>query len=296
VEAVARHANFTSAAAELGVAQPSLSHAVRNLEVELGVQLFERTSRYVAVTDAGQLFLARARTILGEVDGLAYEMAEHAGAVQGRVRLGSWYHLEPQLPELLRVFVREHPLVELSIVERPAPEMLDALRHGELDVVFPVVTPQTDLSGLECVVVREEPLVMVVAASDPLARLDSVPLAALATKPYISLRPGTATRQWLDGVLTRAGVQVRIAVESNEIAAMVAFVSIGLGAALLTRSIVTALDHVALIPISDAPPFRLGLAWRAGGYRSPAAQGFLDLARRMLVSEDGDPPRADRPD
>ena len=74
---------------------------------ELGLQLFERTSRHATITDAGLAFLARARTILGDIEGLAYEMAECAGAVRGRVRLGFWYHLDPRLPELLRMFVRE---------------------------------------------------------------------------------------------------------------------------------------------------------------------------------------------
>lgn len=289
VEAVARHSNFTRAAAEVHVAQPALSRAIRELEAELGVQLFERTSRHVAITDAGQAFLVRARTILRDVDGLAYEMAEYAGAVRGRVRLGSWYHLDPQLPELLRVFVRENPLVDISIVERPTPEMLDNLREGELDVAFPVMTPEVDLRELEYVVVREEPFVMVVPASDPLAQLDAVPRATVASRPQIGFRPGTAIRYAFDLEAARAGVQVRVAVETNEVAAMVAFVSIGLGAAILTRSVVTAVDHVATIQISDAPPFRLGLAWRAGGYRSPTAQVFLDLARRMLMAEGGAP-------
>lgn len=289
VEAVARHASFTSAAAELHVAQPSLSHAIRELEAELGLPLFERTSRHVTITDAGLAFLARARTILGETEGLAYEMAEYAGAVRGRLRLGFWYHLDPRLPELLRVFVGENPLVDISIVAPPGPQMADNLRHGELDIAFPLITPEIDLSGLEYVVVHEEPLVLVVAPTDPLAALDAVPLATLATRPFISPRTETATRQWLDGVLARAGVEMRVAIETNEVAAMVTYASMGLGVALWPRSLVAALDRVTMIPISDAPSFRLGMAWRADGYRSPAANRFLLLARRMLVTEGGDP-------
>jgi DNA-binding transcriptional LysR family regulator len=285
-EAVARHANFTRAAAELHIAQPALSMAVRNLEAELGIQLFERTSRHVTITDAGQAFLARARRIHHEVEDLAVEMAEYSGAVRGRVRLGSSYHLDSRLPELLRVFVRGNPLVDFSIVEASTPRMLDGLRSAELDAAFVVITPEIDLAKLEHVLVREEPLVMVVAPSDPFAALPSVHLDAMATRPYICCRVGTATRDWLDRVLARSGVQVRIACETNGVGAMVEFASVGLGATILTRSIVAALDRdVAMIPIDDAPMFKLGLAWRSDAYRAPAADRFIQLARRMLLSE-----------
>lgn len=285
MEAVARHGSFTSAASELHIAQPSLSHAIRELEAELGLPLFERTSRHVAITDTGRVFLARARTILGEADGLAHEMAEYAGAVRGRIRIGCWYHLEPRLPELLRAFIREHPQVEVTILERPQSETLDLLRCGELDVAVLVTTPETELADLESWLIREEPLVMVVATDDPLAKLDSVSLAALATRLFIGLGPDAALRQWLDTMLARAGVQVRIAVETIEIAGIVAYASRGLGAALLTRSVVAPLDHVAMIPLRDAPLVRIVLAGRGRGHRSPAADGFLRVARRMLVTD-----------
>ena len=90
-------------------------------------------------------------------------------------------------------------------------------------------------------------------------------------------------------VLARAGVEMRVAIETNEVAAMVAYASMGLGVALWRRSLVAAVDRVTMIPISDAPSFKLGMAWRARGYRSPAADRFLLLARRMLVTERGDP-------
>jgi DNA-binding transcriptional LysR family regulator len=296
VEAVARRASFTRAAAELHVAQPSLSRAVRILEDELGLQLFDRTSRRVALTDAGEVFVARARKVLVDVDGLGDEMAEYSGAVRGRIRLGFPYHLEPRLPKLLRVFVHENPLVDFSIIEEPGQQMLERLRNGELDVALSIITPDIDLSDLEYVTVREEPLVMVVARSDPLGALSVVSIKEIASRPYICPRLGTATRTWLDHVLAECGVQARIAFETNGLGAMIAFASIGLGATLLTQSLVAAFhDDVATIPISDAPLLRVALAWRAGGYRSPVADSFLQHARRMLAIEGDDRGSAGRP-
>jgi DNA-binding transcriptional LysR family regulator len=283
VEAVARHANFTRAAAELNVAQPALSLAVRNLEQELGLRLFERTSRRVVITDAGLAFVARARRILAEADGLGDEMAEYSAAVRGRIRIASSFHLDPNLPELLRIFARDNPSVEFSIVDMPSAAMLDGLRKAEIDVAFPLLSPELDMTDLEHLLVREEPLVMVVAPSDPIAALSTVRLEVLATRPYICCQPGTALRHWLDEILARAGIGVRVAIETHGVGAMVTFASIGLGATVLTSSIAEAMrTDAALIPISDAPPFRLGLAWRAAGRRSPVADSFLDLMHRTL--------------
>ena len=203
-EAVARHANFTRAAQELHVAQPALSMSVRSLEKELGVELFTRTSRRVALTDAGTAFIERARGILRNLDGLATEMAEYSGAARGQVRVGSSYHLDPRIPGVLSAFVHENPLVEISIMDEPSSRMLDGLRTADLDVAFPILSLAANLTDIEHVVIGEDHLVMVVASGDPAASLPSVPLRAITTRPFITCGSGTALREWLDDTLARA--------------------------------------------------------------------------------------------
>src|SRR3954469_12255880 len=88
-EAVARHRHFTRAAEELHVAQSALSHQIRRLEAELGTELFERTSRTVVVTEAGQVVAARARSILADVEGVRTQVDELRGLVRGRVSVGA---------------------------------------------------------------------------------------------------------------------------------------------------------------------------------------------------------------
>jgi DNA-binding transcriptional LysR family regulator len=89
VEAVARHRHFTRAAEELHIAQSALSHQIRRLERELGAELFERTSRTVTVTEAGEAVAERARGILAQVDGVRHEIDELRGLVRGRVAVGA---------------------------------------------------------------------------------------------------------------------------------------------------------------------------------------------------------------
>ena len=124
VEAVARLRNFTRAAAELHVAQPALSLAIRKLEAELGVQLFERTSRRVTVTDAGDSFVRTATRVLRDAGALRQDMARYAAGSSGVVRVSAWYHVDPDL-DLLRTFIRDVPSIEISIVELPADAALE---------------------------------------------------------------------------------------------------------------------------------------------------------------------------
>src|ERR1700733_13929557 len=135
VVAVARHASFTKGAAALAVAQPALSQAIASLERELGVRLFDRSSRRVALTDAGRAFAARAERILAEVAAAAEEMTAHAGGLRGRVVLGtSQSFAEDKLPKLLGRFHGTHPGVEIAVREGRADDLLVGLHEGRIDV------------------------------------------------------------------------------------------------------------------------------------------------------------------
>ena len=283
VDAVAATANFTRAAAALHVAQPALSLAIRNLENELGVKLFDRTSRRVSLTDAGLAFVADARQILGKVDQLGEQMAEFAGAIRGHVRISVWYHMDPDLPGLLHSHISANPGIQFTIVELPGPEMLDALRRGDLDMAYPVLAPVLDFSDLEHVIIREEPVTVALSLDHPLAGSAAITLDQLALLPMIAPTLGTSRRAWLDDVFRRTGIQPRIVIETNELAAAVAYASLGIGAAIQTRRITERTRfEVAIVPIEDTPPMITALAWSRSRYRGPAAARTLAFARSIL--------------
>ena len=281
--AVARWASFTRAANELHVAQPALSLAIRKLEAELGVRLFDRTSRRVTLTDAGTEFVTQARRILDQVEALNGEMAQFAGALRGRVRVSVWYHLDLDLPALLHEFISQNPGIQFSIVELTTPDALDALRRGDLDMAFPVVGPGADLTDVEHVTVRTEPLVLAIALDHPLSSAAVITIDKFASIPLIAPALGTALRSWLDQTFARAGVRPKVVIETNEVAAAIAYASIGIGATVLTPRIIDAAWRpVATIPIAGAPPFITGLAWSRLRYRGPAAARALAFARSAL--------------
>ena len=279
-EAVARLRNFTRAAEELHVAQPALSKAISNLELELGVRLFVRTSRRVSLTDAGETFAARARRILADAALLRSEMDEFAGGARGVVRVSTWYHLEPDLPAILRDFGAAFPGVDVSILELPAAETLEALRHDQICLGTVLLYPGLNLSEIGYEVMRTESLMLVVPAGDALAALSEVGLDSVAQRPFIAALPGVALRHWLDRALARAGIDARIGIETNEIAAAVAYVAAGLGVAVVPHSVVTRpTGEVATVPLAGEPPVTMALAWHEGGLRTPIGDRVLAFAR-----------------
>jgi DNA-binding transcriptional LysR family regulator len=280
VEAVARNANFTRAAAELHVAQPALSVAIRRLEAELGVRLFERTSRRVSLTPAGTAFLDRAARVSREVDALADEMREYAGGIRGRLRLSAWYHVEPHMVDFMRDFTAANPLVEVSIQELPAADTLAALRARDIDVAAVVQFPGLDFDDLDRVALRIEPAVLVVRTDDTLAGRSSLDLADLSGHSFVVTRPGTGLRRLLDHVFAGAEQPPRIAIETNELAAMVAFASAGLGSAILTPSVVRGTNFpVSLIRLADVGPFTTVAVWRKDEH-DPVVLSAIDMIQR----------------
>jgi DNA-binding transcriptional LysR family regulator len=285
VEAVARNANFTRAAAELHVAQPALSVAIRRLEEELGVRLFERTSRRVSLTPAGAAFLDRAVRVSREADALASEMRDYAGGIRGRLRLSAWYHVEPDLVEFMRDFTAANPLVEVSIQELPAPESLAALRTADIDLAAVVQFAELDLGDFGRAVLRTEPAVLVTRADDTLAGGGSLDLADLSGRVFVVTRPGTGLRRLFDDVFAGAEHRPRIAIETNELAAMVAFASVGLASAILTPSVVRETDFpVSLIRLADVGPFSTAAVWRKDE-QDPVVLSAIDLIQRHTARQ-----------
>ena len=284
VQAIARVSNFTRAAEDLHVAQPALSTAIRNLEGELGLRLFERSSRGVSLTDAGRAFLARSQRISSEVTLLQEEMSEYAGGLRGSVHASCWYHIYPPTLDFLRDYTAANPGVDLSIVELPSPQALKSVRVGDLDLAVIVITDGLDLSGVELSVGHSEPYVLAVDPHHRLASRDSVCLTDIACERYVVSAPGTAFRRLFDAAFAGVEQMPRMAIETNEIAAAVTYVSLGLGVAMLTPSIVRQLNvPVALVPIRDLRPFVAAVAWKPGEH-GKAVSGAISLASRIAAA------------
>jgi LysR family transcriptional regulator, transcription activator of glutamate synthase operon len=279
--AVADEHHFTRAAAREHVAQPALSQQIRSLEAEVGLALVERTTRKVAMTQAGELLVARARRALAELDAAQAELQSLAGVQAGRLSVGAMHTMGPvDLSLLLAMFHERYPAVELTVREQSSEELAEMLRDDEVDLAFLSVTERIQSRGLGLRPLVSEELVVVLPADHPLASSARLRLRDLAREPFISFREGARLRELLTSSATRAGFVPRIALESNESRRIRSLVSRGLGVAILPRSDAAGPGSVVAVCDLVEPSLTrdITLASRAERHPSPAAEAFLMLA------------------
>src|SRR6202035_2905184 len=169
--ALAEERHFTRAAAREHIAQPALSQQIRRLEDEVGLPLVQRTTRRVALTEAGELLVARARRILAEVDAAQTEMEGLRGMQTGHVTVGAMHTMGPiDISLALAIFHERHPGVELTVREHSSEELAAMLRDDVIALAFLSVTERIESHGLGLRQLVSEELVAVLPRGHRLAR------------------------------------------------------------------------------------------------------------------------------
>jgi LysR family transcriptional activator of glutamate synthase operon len=278
-EAVARHRHFTRAAEELHVAQSALSHQVRRLEAELGTELFERTSRTVIPTEAGEALARHARRILAAVDDVREELDELQGLVRGRVAIGALLPAgEIDVPTLLARFSAAYPGIDVVLREGTFAQMARLLAEDQIDASFALLFGDLP-AGLAAERVAEEELVAVFPPGSAPARR-RVTVADLAERPVITPRAGSTIQRAVAHEFARVGMQLQPSLESGDPFLLRCLVSVGFGTAALPRSIIERegppVDVRSLRPAVRMP---VALLWREGRHHSPAARAFIEYVR-----------------
>lgn len=237
--AVAEELHFGRAAARLGMAQPPLSQRIKALEEELGAHLFDRTSRSVALTPAGEAFWREARILL--------EQAERAGQTARRVGLGLAGRLtvgfvnpamDAFLSEALAAFREVAPDVELALREMSTREQAQALAADRLDIGFVRYAGQ-DIPGADVTVISREPYIVAVPVGHALARARRIVLSGLDGEPMILPPRETlpALREAMAKALARAGAAPVTVQEAASKFTTLSLVAAGVGLALLPASV-----------------------------------------------------------
>jgi LysR family transcriptional regulator, transcription activator of glutamate synthase operon len=282
-EAVARHRHFTRAAEELHIAQSALSHQVRRLEGELGVELFERTSRSVVPTDAGEAVAARARRILAEVDGVRGEVDELQGLIRGRISVGALLPAgEIDVPLLLTRFSEAHPGIEVRMREGTAADMAAYLVDDEVDVAFSMLAGDPPEGVMAEYMSEEEAVAVFPQDRAPRGRVKAADLSPIA---IATPRSGSAIRTAVDRFFADAGEPLHVSLESGDPFLLRCLVSGGFGPAVLPRSL-TRREGPPIEVRSLTPAVRLPVAllWREHRRASPVARAFIDFVRREAGS------------
>ncbi|HEY4278437.1 MAG TPA: LysR substrate-binding domain-containing protein [Conexibacter sp.] len=280
--ALADERHFTRAAARLRVAQPALSQQIRKLERELGVPLFDRTTRSVRLTEAGELLVVRARRVLAEIEDAGEELRELAGVVAGRVTIGMSQTPGPfDVVGLLAGFHASFPDVELAMREDLSVSLAGQLRAGELDVAFLTIVDEPDTSGLTVHPLAVEELLVVLAPGHPLAGRERLAVDELREEEFVSFPRGATIRRAVERRAREAGFEPRTVFETSEVSRTRALVSGGLGVAVLPRSDALAIGPPVAVAALEGPTLthRVSLCWREGRRHSPATRAFIERAR-----------------
>ncbi|MES9536333.1 MULTISPECIES: LysR substrate-binding domain-containing protein [unclassified Actinomadura] len=280
--AVTEEASFTRAAARLHVAQPGVSAQIRQLERELGQPLLDRSGRTVRLTEVGAAVLPYARAALAAVEGARLSVDELTGLLRGHVTIGTidWIR-SLDLPGMLAGFHRDHPNVEITVVQEDTARLTEGLRTGRIDLAFLSIGAEPP-EGIATQVVIEQDLFAAVGRGHPLSRRSTVTLRALAEENLICLPKGTGLRAVLDEAFADAGFRPRIAFEAGEPPVLAEIAAHGLGVAVLPESAARGRpdDLHALPVVRPRLTGRIALAWRAEGPRGPAARALIARARR----------------
>jgi DNA-binding transcriptional LysR family regulator len=278
--AVAEELNFSRAAERLHMAQPPLSAAIRQLERDLGVELFIRTTREVSLTDAGRAFLAGARRTLADAE-RATEDARRAGAGElGRLRIAySWSTRFETMPMLGRAFRATHPDVELLAQEMWNARMAGAFANGSIDLgisLCPEIAPELELTPI-----RRERLIALLPERHPLAGEPAIPLASLAEEEIVLFPREIAPRlhDAFMAIYRRAGFEPRVRHESFHTGWDLGVLAEIPAAAMAPRTVAGGIpEGIVAVPISEpTDSLETCLVWRSDD-RSPAVASFVSLA------------------
>jgi len=278
--AVAETANFTRAAERLLISQPSLSYTIRQLEEQLGLQLFERTTRTTALTGVGQAFLVEAREVLDRLEQAFAQAKRLASGETGRLRVGYLIGAAvDHVPSILRAFGRRYPELEVDVIEYDFSSPAGGLDAGATDVA--IVRPPLGLEKLRTRNLVTEPRVACVPERHPIARRSSVAISRLLAEPIVAA-PGKGV--WRDYWLLTDYREhpANVVYEAATFEAELQAVDLGRGLSIVPASAARlyARPGVRFVPIQGLSDCEVAVAFLESA--PPAASHFAELAARIV--------------
>lgn len=285
--AVAEELHFARAAERLHISPPSLTEQIKNLEQQLGARLLTRTKRNVALTDAGERFLAEAR--------LTLQQAERAELVARRAGRGEVGHVEigylttavcsGLLTTAASSYRRDHPMVSLAFRRMETPRQLDHLAEGRLDIGF-IRPPARYPIGISARIIEREPAVIALPKDHKLAAKDSISAAMLADERFVA--PTFETQLGFEhpaAIGQQGKFVVRVVDRAPDLLTFVTLVAAGVGIAILPRSVsciqIPGVVYKAISP--PTKPTELAVAFRRDE-RAPAVKAFIQHLRQWRLS------------
>lgn len=277
---VSRLGSFTAAAGALHVSQPGVSAQVAKLERELGVTLFDRSSRTPRLTPEGQAMMPTMQAVLAGIEELEQASNELIGLVRGNVRIGTIIGCTiPGFLDGFAEFRADHPGVSATLVEHDSNTLLAKLLTGDLDVVLLAHSDPLP-STITSATFVDEAIAVGVPEHHQWCGSDALDVHELAGTEVITLAVGTGIRAALDEMSDAADCDLRPAIEAHSPDTVLALAARGAGVAVLSESMIG--PPLVTVPLRRATHAALSIAIRSG--RGPAARALFDILHRKLTA------------
>lgn len=282
--AVAEQGSVSRAAQHLSISQSSVTEAIKELESDLGVELFERHSRGLNVTHKGHQFLRHATKILAGVSDARRSFSSASEAVTGALQLGVTSLVAGYvLSDLLARYRRAYPGVEVSAIEDNGDYLEHLLIGGELDVAVMVISNLRDRMALQAEILEVSPYRLWLPLGHPLAAADIISVGDIVTEPLIMLTVDEIEEN-TGKLLSALGARPHVAFRTRSVEAVRSLVATGAGVALLPDLVYRPWslegDRIESRDISGSlPVVQVGMVWRRGSFLPQAARDFVGIAQ-----------------
>lgn len=282
--AVAEHGSVSHAAQALSISQSAVTEAVKDLEADLGVLLFDRHPRGLSITHKGHQFLRHANSILGEVSDARRNLAGGSRTLTGAIHLGVTSLMAGYvISDLLARFRRANPHVVVTATEDSGEYLEHLLIGGELDVAVMVTSGLRERGALHTELLQVSPYRLWMPIGHPLTRAESISVADLDGESLIVLKADEMEDEAVK-LLAALGTRPRIAFRTRSVEAVRSLVATGAGVALLPDLVYRPWslegDRIECRDVSGSlPVVQMGLVWRKGSPLSAPARDFVGLAQ-----------------
>ena len=279
--AVAETGNFTRAAERSHVTQPSLSQQIINLESELGHKLFHRLGRKAVLTEAGAVFLERARRILIEVENTSKELGDNT-ALERRIMVGALPTIAPYLlVPLVARCRKELPNLTIHVREDFRPDLVRGVVEGELDLAIVTLPVKDDRISIEPLIT--EPLLLVVSKNHPFASRQEISVSDITEETFVTMGDSSTLANNIRNFFGDHNFSAKIGYRCAQVTTLKAFVAMGVGISILPQVDRLPEDRATLTYLRltgrSAPKREIGVIRHLQRYQSRGAEQFLTVLR-----------------
>ncbi len=274
--------NITRAAERLGVSQPNITVAIKKLENELGVQLFDRRQKQLCLTPEGEVFLSGIETALQNINDAVMEVNDYKQLQKGSIKIG----IPPMMgaymfPKIFSDFRRLHKHLDVFLYEDGSMNIRDQLECDELDFGLIIISDMEH--SLDLLPMSRNQLMACVPSDSNLVEKGFVSAEDIASSDIIMLKEGAYLRKLVNEKLAEQKIVTNVLLESNQVITIKGLVANGVGMAFLLDFIAEDTPGICALPFEEPVFVDVGLAWKKGRYVSKAAKSFIEFCKNNFT-------------